>query len=275
MGIYNRDYLRDDGRSTLSSFNQDWALRFLLAVNIGVFLLQNLAPQVTASLSLSLADVRHFEVWRLLTYGFCHAGISHIFWNMFGLWIFGKYLEPIYGSREFLAFYLVGILISGLCHLLFEALSHIPAPAIGASGGVMAVTMLAAMHFPRMQMLIFFVLPIELRWLAVLYVVADVAGLTGGGTGVAHAAHLGGAAFGVAYRYFHWRILSWSGGWKLPRPRLKRRPKLRVYQPEPPANLEAEVDRILAKIHDHGEASLTDQERETLRTASRKYKHRT
>src|SRR5207237_381134 len=73
------------------------------------------------------------ELWRLLTYGFCHVNTSHIFFNMFSLWLFGKYVEPIYGAREFLAFYLVGILISGLAFLGFDAAHAVPHGTIGAS----------------------------------------------------------------------------------------------------------------------------------------------
>ena len=139
----------------------------------------------------------------------------------------------------------------------------------------MAVTFLCAMHYPRMQLLIMFIIPLELRWFAVLYAIIDVAGLLNPGSGVAHAAHLGGAAFGVAYKYYNWRLIPlWQRltgrvtGFK----RRRRGPKMRIYQPTPDEPLNPQVDRILQKIHEQGEASLTDEEREVLIEASRRLK---
>lgn len=214
--------------------------------------------------------------WRLITYSFCHGGLGHIAFNMYALWLFGRLLEPVYGSREFLAIYLVGVVISGLGHLAFGLFQNSPAAAIGASGGVMAITFLCAMHYPRLQLLLMLIIPIELRWFAVMYAVVDVLGLLNPGSGVAHAAHLAGAAFGVAYKYYGWRLLplGQSAIERLQGIRRRRRaPSVRIYNPADEA-LEARVDSILEKIHAEGEASLTDEERETLREASRRFRGR-
>ena len=281
MGIYSRDYIRE--RRPVEGFGGAsglWAIKFLLIANIAVFVLQNLPGAlgngVTEWLSLSLSDLKSFQIWRVVTYGFCHSpSITHIFFNLFVLWMFGRAIEPIYGSREFLALFLTGVVVSGLCHVGVQAIQHSSVGVVGASGGVMTVVFLTAMHFPRMRVLLFFVLPIELRWLAVLYAVADVAGFLQAESSVAHAAHLGGAAFGVAYRYYNWQIMPLLGRigsvskFRLP----KSRPKVRVYRP-PSENLEKQVDEILAKIHKNGEASLTDRERKILKDASRQYRNR-
>lgn len=299
MGIYSRDYIREPSPSgpwRRASGSGQWAIKFLLIANIAVFLLQALTGQVVGAPGHSpmfvggvtdwfVLDVSHlysFQIWRLLTYGFCHSPeILHIAVNLFVLWMFGRAVEPIYGSREFLAFYLAGVIVSGLCHVLIQ----LPQPAaqqagvVGASGGVMAVVFLTAMHYPQMQVLVMFVLPMPLWLLAVLYAAGDLMGFFGGGGSVAHAAHLGGAAFGVAYHYFQWSVLGWLGRLRLPRfRRLQRvvgpRRNIRIYQPSEPSqdDLEQRVDAILQKIHDHGEASLTDSERETLKAASSRYK---
>jgi membrane associated rhomboid family serine protease len=257
-----------------------------LIANIAVFVLQLMTAQSPGGgarewLSLSAGDLYRFQVWRLLTYGFCHdpQNLMHILFNMYFLWMFGRLVEPIYGSREFLAFYLTAVCISGLCFVAVHA-TQPNASVLGASGGVMAVVMLSAMHFPRMKILLMFVIPIEFRWLAVMYVVADLFGFFGGGTGVAHMAHLGGAAFGLAYKYYDWRLLrTWdrlrgrfSGGgtrWVPP----SRRPKVRIYQPKQ-ENLDEQVDAILDKISREGEASLSEEERSILKDASRRYKDR-
>ncbi len=206
----------------------------------------------------------------------------HIVFNMYFLWMFGRLVEPIYGSREFLAFYLTAIVVSGFCFLGVRGVGQIDAELIGASGAVMAVVFLAAMHYPREKVYVMFVIPLEFRWLAVLYALGDLFGFVRAEGNIAHVAHLGGAAFGVAYKYYGWRMYGiWNrlrGGIRLPR--LRSRPKVRLYKPSGSSygtsrrDLDSQVDRILDKISKQGEASLTDDERELLKQASRKYKKR-
>jgi len=288
MGIHSRDYIRETRPPGFSGGSSDqWAIKYLLIANIGVFVLQLMSrgpgSGLTGLLSLSLDDLQHFQLWRVLTYGFCHSPthLSHLLFNMYALWLFGRLLEPIYGSREFLAFYLTAIVVSGLCFVGVHATQAQSAPVIGASGGVMAVVMLAAMHYPREKLLLMFVIPMEFRWLAVLYIIVDLGGFAQGGTGVAHMAHLGGAAFGIAYKHFNWRILrTWnnllsrsSGGGKRRWMPPARRPKVKIYQPSQ-ENLDDQVDEILDKISREGEASLSDRERSILKDASRRYRDR-
>ncbi len=168
MGIENRDYVRrgsggNYGRG-FGNPGDNWAINFLLIANVAVFILQNMdLGGVTDALELSLWDIQHFQIWRLVTYGFCHGGIWHIAINMYVLWMFGRLVEPIYGSREFLAFYLVGIVISGLCHIGIQLVDGSLNPVIGASGGVNAVVFLCAMLYPRMTVLFMFdSIPVDL-----------------------------------------------------------------------------------------------------------------
>lgn len=288
MGIESRDYLRHESEGNYRSFNMSsggWAIKYLIIANVVVFLLEVATSEGRGSspvinfLALDRGSLfPGFQIWRLLTYGFCHSTqtLGHIFFNMFILWMFGRMVEPVVGSREFLVFYLVSIVISGLCHVAIS-----PNPVIGASGGVMAVVFLTAMYYPKMTVLLFFILPIELRWLAVLYAVVDLFGFVNPRSdGVAHFAHLGGAAFGVAYKYYGWNLSNgllrkWD---RFQSKRSVRKSKLKVYS-EPDtrlskASLDERVDAILEKISREGEASLTDQERELLKEASSKYKKR-
>ena len=291
MGIYSRDYIRESrAPSGFGGSSELWAIKFLLIANIVVFVLQNMSGQgrdpATQWLSLSLSDLCSFQIWRLVTYGFCHSSFEHIFFNLFVLWMFGRIIEPIYGSREFLALYVAGVTVSGACHVALQAIQDVPHGVVGASGGVMTVVFLTAMHFPRTRVLFMFIIPIELRWLAVMYAVADVAGLFGGGTTVAHAAHLGGAAFGVAYKHYGWRMMGLVSGFgNLRRFRFpRRRSTIHIYRPDKPIDkpqkggtrqdLDAQVDVILSKISKHGEASLTDGERAILKEASQQYRNR-
>lgn len=177
----------------------------LLAANVVVYFLfqlrdENFIDQFDLSREQILSS---YQLWRLITYGFLHSptDYTHLFFNMYVLWLFGRMVEPIVGSKEFVVFYLLGVIASGACHVLLE-----PNPVVGASGGVMAVVFLAVMTYPRARILFMFVIPMEFRFLAVLYVAADLAGVLDAHSHVAHAAHLAGAAFGAAYKYFGWRF---------------------------------------------------------------------
>ena len=230
--------------------------------------------------------VFHGQLWRLLTHAFCHDryGVFHIVFNMLFLYIFGCTLESMYGSREFLLFYLVGAVVAAFAFVGLQLYTGSYGPAIGASGAVMAVTMLYTMHFPTETIRILWLIPIEMRWLMVFYVIFDLhpilLSLAGDRifTGVANAAHLGGVAFGFAYAKFEWRLEPLADLIRMPRLRLKRRPRLRLApetMPEPEPEVEmSRVDQILQKIYESGQTSLTDEERAILRDASERIKNR-
>ncbi len=116
MGVYDRDYYRNDPSGGRLLGGVAPMCQWLIAINVVVFVLQMLtfdppAGGVTGWLQLSSGRVWHGEVWRLVTYAFCHDPDSpmHIIGNMWFLWMVGAHVEPIYGPRaEFLRFYLTG-----------------------------------------------------------------------------------------------------------------------------------------------------------------------
>ena len=121
MGVYDRDYYRSDPPAAGLLGGAAPVTKWLIAINFVVFVLQLLmqtAPGggVTGWLSLSQDDLAHGEVWRLVTYAFCHSTYSpmHVLFNMIGLWIFGNQVEPIYGQKEFFRFDLTAALTSSL-----------------------------------------------------------------------------------------------------------------------------------------------------------------
>lgn len=292
MGLEDREYLRDEARrygeggggirfGLPGGFSNEWAVRIVLIANIVVFLLQNATVDggVTGWLNLSVEGLARGQVWRLLTYGFCHGDLWHILFNMYIFWIFGKRLEGIYGSREFLSMYLTAIIFSGLCHVCYQLVTGETHGVIGASGGVYAVEVLAAMHFPTMVILLMFVFPVQLRYLVIGLIALDIIGFSKQ-DGIAHAAHLGGAAFGYLYYKSSWRISPILGSLTSPVATLKarwrnrkRKQQLQVFEPNDD-DLQQELDRILAKIKVEGESSLTKEERETLERASRYFRAR-
>lgn len=296
MGIQNRDYIRDSGAPYRGRGGEQSGWKWLIGITVGVFMLQYMTAQgrgpslVESWFELHPSLVLKGQVWRLLTYAFCHAreNIFHIFFNMLWIFFFGRTLEAIYGTREFVLFYLTAAVFAGLVYCGFGLAMGDVAPVIGASGAVLATVMLMTLHFPRQQLLIFGIIPIEMRWMVLLIIILDalpVLQQLGGARlrdGVAHTAHLGGLAFGYLYYARQWKLSSLFGGnlSRAFRTRLRRKPShVRVFEPpveddEPKAGLEAQVDAILEKIHEKGEASLTDHEREILKKASNRYKNR-
>lgn len=237
-------------------------------------------------LELDTSKVLSGQIWRLLTCAFCHDrdNVSHILFNMLFLWWFGKTLESMYGSREFLWFYLTAALAASLAYVALDLATGDWVPMIGASGAVMAVTMLFAVHFPRQTIYLFFVIPVEIRWIVLFYVVYDLhpvlLQLSGdpSASGVAHAAHLGGLAFGYFYAknpfrldptMQHMRI--W---WKSKRRGLRVVGSSDTVESRRSEKLAEQVDAILKKIGEQGEAALTASERKTLERASRELKKR-
>lgn len=294
MGLYDRDYYRTDPAGSGLMGGVAPVCKWLIAVNIGVYVLQLLAyDSVTPWLDLDPERVvKHFEIWRLVTYSFLHSrDIWHIVGNMFFLWICGRNVEPIYGPREFLKFYLAAAVFSGACFVAFGYAIGKMNPAIGASGAVMAVVMLCSLYYPTQQILLMMIIPVPLWALVWIYAIFDLwpvlreLGGEGSMNKVANIAHLGGFLYGWLYKKHDLRFsrllgdMSWPGLKKLVRSRsVRRNSNVRLYEPPDErrnqADLERQVDEILAKISSQGESSLTDSERNTLKEASRRYKRR-
>jgi membrane associated rhomboid family serine protease len=286
MGLYDRDYYRSEEPGYHISV-ASWTLTTkLILLNVAVYLVQLVTDRQGSNwfgdtFALS-ADwwTRPWLAYQLLTYGFLHApdNVLHIVFNMFLLWLLGRELEAHYGRKEFLAFYLMAIVVAGIAWSAVQYfLAGGRAACWGASGGVTASLVLFAFNFPRREVALYFVLPIPVWVFATFVVAMDIYGTLrpGGERNVGYEAHLGGAAFGLAYYQLRWRLSGWiPGGLRLPS--FKRRPKLRVHRPEPLAEdaLELEVDEILQKIQEHGMASLTRRERQTLEKAGQEYKRR-
>ena len=132
-----------------------------------------------------------WQPWTLFTYAISHYDTTHLLFNLFGLYVFGVPVMQRYGWHEMGYLYLGGAVLGGLAHVLSS-----PAPALGASAAVMAVSVVYGLTYPNRTLLLGFFLPVP-AWLAVLlFIGMDVMGMVGPGDGVAHAAHLGGCPHG-------------------------------------------------------------------------------
>lgn len=171
----------------------------LVALNVAVYVVQLFTGDwLTREFGLIPALVERGEVWRVFTYQFLHGGTGHLLLNMFGLWMFGAELEQRWGSAFFLRYYMVCALGGGALFTLFSLGTWMA--SVGASGAVYGILMAYAMCFPNRRVHLYFVLPIPVRYLiGALIVLELLQAIESTGTGIAHAAHLGGMAFGYAY----------------------------------------------------------------------------
>jgi membrane associated rhomboid family serine protease len=151
-----------------------------------------------------------FEPWQLITSAFLHSpeSFTHILFNMYGLWAFGRVVEQTVGSRRFFWLYFASVLTSGIVQLLVvsAAADSSVGPTLGASGGVFGVLLAFGMLFPQARvMLIFPPIPMKAWFMVIAYGTIElVSGVTGTFQGVAHFAHLGGM-LGALILMLTWR----------------------------------------------------------------------
>lgn len=305
MGIYDRDYYREDSRWS-NPFARSQGTLFLCLLYFFMFIAQ-IATEVqgqrggqkgfTEALELNVDQVLQGEVWRLVSYAVVHQPgniFAVVFTIVFLVWI-GHQVEDLYSTREYLGYFAFTSLLGGVIYTGIGAFAGKEViPLIGPSGAVTGVLILFALHYPSWRI---FVFPI---WLIIaVYAFVDIAGtLRGVANPALVAVHLGCAAFAFLYHTYTLRIMNWLPSRRTDRRVRKQQPKLRVRQPRPepePAaaasvnagavksgsssgpvdeHLEAKLDQVLEKVQKHGQESLTEPEREILLKASEIYKKR-
>lgn len=189
------------------------AARVLLFTNVGIWLLQQfLGDGVFAPFMLWSPEygAEPFRPWQIVTYAFLHSReqVTHIFFNMFALYMFGPEGERRLGTARFLVYYFSCVVGAALAQLLVIAyFEPSPYPTVGASGAIFGLLLLYGVSFPhRRLMLVFPPIPMPAWLFVTLYGVLElILGLTNSQAGVAHFAHLGGMALGLVL-ILVWRI---------------------------------------------------------------------
>ncbi len=183
-------------------------VQFLITANVVGFLIETLLGPVTFqwfALWPSPWTNLLAAPWTLVSYSFLHAGLTHLFFNMFALWMFGSDLERVWGAKRLALGYFLGVVTGAIAQIVFgEAFGGGGLPVVGASAGVFAMLLSYAIVFPnRTVMLLFPPIPMPARVFVLLYAALELTlGVTGTVSGVAHFAHLGGMLGGwLAYRY--------------------------------------------------------------------------
>ncbi len=196
-------------RSTFGFMGMGPGVKNLLMATIVVFVAQILLPFIVRVDVFGLVPayvVSKFYVWQLVTYMFLHGSFGHIFFNMFGLWMFGSELERTLGTREFVKYYFITGIAAGISSVLWNWGSYIP--TIGASGAIYGILAAYALFFPDRYVYLYFLFPIKMKYLAIILGALAFLSMYNQ-DGIAHIAHLGGMVVGYFYlrhRYKHWGI---------------------------------------------------------------------
>jgi len=173
----------------------------LLIANGLIFALQQMSPRFMM-INFALWPATHsqspFMPWQLLTYGFLHGNLTHIAFNMFGLWMFGQDLERLWGPKRFLNYFLVCVIGAGFIQLLVAGFQGGLYPTVGASGGLFGLLLAYGLTFPNRIVVPLFP-PIPMRAITFVFVFGLLElylGVSGNAPGIANFAHLGGMLVG-------------------------------------------------------------------------------
>ena len=173
------------------------AVKHLLIINVLVFgadyVLQRQGIYLGNILALFSLQSGNFQLWQPLSYMFMHANLTHIFFNMFNLWMFGAAMENFWGTKRFLVYYLACGIGAGLLYMLLPGM-HV---TVGASAAVYGLLLAFGMTFPNEYIYLYFLMPIKTKWFVTGMIVIELLqGIFYSYDGVAHFAHLGGMLIG-------------------------------------------------------------------------------
>ncbi|MBI2657159.1 rhomboid family intramembrane serine protease [Candidatus Woesearchaeota archaeon] len=163
----------------------------IIVVNVVIFMLQTFMANFTESFMLISTDI-FSRPWIVITSMFLHGSFNHIFFNMYGLLLFGTVLEQRVGPKRFLALYF----LSGITAALLSSFFY--ARALGASGAIMGVIGALIILMPELRLLFFFIVPMPLWFAGIIYALIDLFGVFFP-SGVGNIAHLVGMGIGLIF----------------------------------------------------------------------------
>lgn len=299
MAFNNREYSQDgyEGDGGPAWAKATPATKWIIIVSIVVFFLQAMlisqsqeggrTSLIEKWCYLDVAAVSHGEIWRLVTYPFCHFREDPFGFaiSMLIVWTLGARLEGMYGSREFALIYVLSAVAYGLIATAFSFFIPMSAVIYGSTPCIAALFTLFVIHFPREELNFAFILPVQMWVLYSIYMACQVyivlqAQMSGSvWRTIPYLGAVWAAGFAYLYHRFRWRFDTVIDA--LDPQSLRRRLRklstsrsLRVVRPDVGNDLDAQVDTILAKIHEKGSESLTERERAILQRASERAKNR-
>ena len=251
------------------------AIRTLVLVNVVVYVLQSLSGKEDVFFRLfglvPSSFLSELMIWQPFTYMFFHApfyssvGISHILLNMLGLWVFGRELEQAWGKNNFLKYYFVTGIGSGLVTFLFQINSD--SPVIGASGAVYGVLLAYGLSYPNRMLYIWGIIPVKSLWLVIIMGAIAFFGLLGNADGISHVTHISGMVIGyfMLNKKWRWRELLF----KIRKKTIEFQVQRHEEKVAKKIMFKKDIDLILDKIQKEGFSSLTSKEKNKLYDASK------
>ncbi len=240
------------------------AIKLLVSVNFGIFLLQSLSKSEMIFFQLFGLVPKliwsEFMIWQPVTYLFFHGGIWHVLINMFVLWMFGSELERLWGKLRFLKYYFITGIGSGIITALLN-LSSIT-PVVGASGAVFGVLMAYGITYPNRTIYLYGIIPIRsMLFVIAVGFIAFVSSFDGTSR-ISHITHLSGMVIGYLILKRRWQFndIWFSIRKKTLEYQIQREERKISHRQE----LENNIDKILDKINDQGFKSLSDKEEKQL-----------
>ena len=251
------------------------AIRTIVLVNVAVYILQSLSGKEDVFFRLfglvPSSFLSELMIWQPFTYMFFHApfyssvGISHILLNMLGLWVFGRELEQAWGKNNFLKYYFVTGIGSGLVTFLFQINSD--SPVIGASGAVYGVLLAYGLSYPNRMLYIWGIIPVKSLWLVIIMGTIAFFGLLGNADGISHITHISGMVIGyfMLNKKWRWRELLF----KIRKKTIEFQVQRHEEKVAKNIMLKKDIDLILDKIQKEGFSSLTSKEKNKLYESSK------
>jgi membrane associated rhomboid family serine protease len=205
-------------------------VRNLIIINIVLFLLQQILPQISNCVQEIHGQEMNFDIgltellalWRMelcpyhpyqfFTYMFVHGGIGHIFFNMLALASFAPILESYWGEKKFLIFYIATGIGAGVIYALVNQVGgyEVAGSMLGASGAIYGILMAVGLVFPNMELMLLFP-PIPIKAKYMVFIIGFITFLMDRSGSVAHLAHFGGAFVAFIIIKFIWKDSSGGG----------------------------------------------------------------
>ncbi len=181
----------------------------VIGICVAVFVLQNMGnPNLLSPLALWSVQTGFFYPWQLITYGFLHGSLTHLFFNMLAVYMFGLPLEMGWGKQRFALYFITCLVGAGITQLVVGLGDPVGGVTIGASGAVFGLLLAYGLRYPNNTiMLLIPPVPIKAKYFVWIFGLLELyLGISGQVPGIAHFAHLGGLLFGF--------ILLWQWGWR-------------------------------------------------------------
>lgn len=280
--LSDRNYMSPQDEYAARAAGGTKAVFILIAIN--AFLYMAGSQEMNSEMAMTMHGIKDLKLWQLVTAMFIHGNFWHLFFNMWGLYLFGTIIAPWLGAKRFLALYFISGISGNLFWMLFNWNS--PAGLIGASGALFGIMLATAMLEPDKQFIMLFLpVPMKTKTLVVVYAVLEVISELSMQDNIAHLAHLGGFLGGYVYIKFlfgsnvPWDLFgflkrgpkksfSTPPGWSIHPPPVQEEEGYGRHANNPDLQVtQRELDQILDKISQTGINSLSDAEMAVLKKA--------